>query len=330
MTRFGRGLHPTYEPPMNIHIDDHIFRLQQQGGISRLWRSLMPELAGALPDATFDADRPADLFISTYYRPAPRGVKSVVLLYDAIHERLPSVGRNHPDAMDKRAAIQEASAVIAISQSVADDCQRYFGRAAAVAYCGGSEYFTRALPSEVDAFQRRHGILHPYVLMVGRRGGYKNGQSLYQAWGLWQGAANHLVLCVGGEDSTPADAAFDRALPQRRRRLALDDATLAAAYSGATALVYPSLYEGFGLPLLEALACCCPVVIGADGAGPEVAGEAGVYCDPLRPLSLAQALNQTLDPSLRLERAMAGYQQAKQFTWAKMARSVAEVIRTVV
>src|SRR5687768_17054043 len=70
---------------MNIVIDDTIYHLQQSGGISTLWRALTPALQAALPDFTFDPARPADVFISTYYQPAPDGAKSIAVVYDYIH-----------------------------------------------------------------------------------------------------------------------------------------------------------------------------------------------------------------------------------------------------
>lgn len=313
---------------MNIHVDDAIFRLQANGGISRLWRSLMPHLQAALPDATWSGQRPPDVFISTYYQRAPIGVPSVAVVYDYIAERYPGIGAHHPDAVNKRQAVADADAVVGISQWVADDCQRFSGKRAMVAYCGGAETFQRALPAEVDTFQKQYGILKPYVLMVGKRGLYKNARALYQAWDVWQTGTDHLLLCIGGEPETRADLDFDRRHPNVRVRLDVSDQALAAAYSGATALVYPSLYEGFGLPVLEAMICGCPVVCGDGGSLHEVGGDAPFYCDPLLPLSIAAALHQTLDPSQRLKHALAGYAQAKPFTWANMAASVAEAIRS--
>lgn len=315
---------------MNIWIDSLIFKLQRNGGISRLWCELLPELRKALPDVTWDANKPADLFLSSYYRRAPLGMRSVVVAYDFIHERYPHLGAHHADAVDKRTAIAEASGVVAISQWVADDCKRFCGRDAALAYCGGGERFTRALPNDVNAFQQKYNILKPYILMVGRRGAYKNGRALFQAWRFWSGHDHHAIVCVGGERHTEAEMASIRRSGIDLIRLDLSDLELAAAYSGATALVYPSFYEGFGLPVVEALACGCPVICGDGGSLREVGGDAPLYCDPTRPLSIAAAMNAALDPSERLKRAMAGMRHAKQFTWKRMAENVAEVIRAVV
>lgn len=315
---------------MNIWLDDAIYRLQSQGGISRLWNELTPRLKARLPEATWDTDAKPDLFISTYYRRAPIGVRSVAVLYDCIHERLPAIGATHPDAVAKRIAVKEAAAVVAISETTARDCERYFGKRAVVAYCGGAERFERATPAQVNDFQRRYGILKPYILLVGRRDGYKYARGLYEAWPYFAAAQDHLVVAVGGEHRTAADDDFMRRFPHSWVRVSIGDGDLKAAYSGATALAYPSLYEGFGLPLVEAMGCGCPVVLGRDGAGAEVAGDAGFYGEPLIPRSYAAALNAALDPSERLTHAMTGYERARLFSWDAMADRMAEVIRSVV
>ena len=308
---------------MNIHIDGAIFMLQARGGVSTLWRNLTPALHAALPDATFDADQPPDVFLSTYYRPAPLGVPSVALIYDLIALRYPGLP-NAADAADIRRAVREATAVVSISQQTADDVRTLLGRDSAVAYPGVDQDLGKVTPSSVQTFQSSIG--KPYVLVIGRRGYYKNVQSIYQAWLLWSGAASHALVCIGGEDSLPQDRAF--AARYDWRRLDLDNAHLASAYAGATALVYPSIMEGFGLPIVEAMLCGCPVVCGA--ATYEVGWDAAIYTDVTLPIKIAGALDACLDPSYRIGKITAGVERARSFTWAKMAETVANVIRSVV
>lgn len=313
---------------MNIHVDRAIFGLQSNGGVSRLWRSLLPALQKAMPDASFDDSAPAELFLSTYYRMPPEGMKSIVMVYDFIHEHYPLLGRHHPDAVDKRRAIARADAVIGISQYTADDAMTFCGKPASVAYCGGGETFKRAMPAEVKDFKRRYG-LDNYVIVVGRRGLYKNVQALYQAWRLWPAHKHFKILCVGGEEQLPQDIGFQKSFPGQWMQARLSDADLSAAYTGAYALVYPSLFEGFGLPPVEAMACGCPVITSAGGSVPEVVGDAALVVNVFRPLEIAHALNALADPALCLELALRGYPQARQFTWANMAESLASVIRGV-
>lgn len=305
---------------MNLHVDNAIFQLQQQGGISRLWRSLLPTLRTALPDAAFTAERP-DWFISSYYAPAPIGVQSLALVYDLIVDRYPLVP-NRADSVDIHRAVAEASAVVSISEATAHDVERLCGKPSTVAYPGVEANFGKVAPSAVARFQAGLGL--PYVLVVGRRGGYKNVQALYQAWGLWGARSFFQVVCVGGEEPLPADMAFARRYPWRRMVLSDDD--LRAAYAGAHALVYPSMMEGFGLPILEAAVCACPVVADSRVAG-EILGEAAFACDVMKPRSIATALDATLDPALRVTRTLAGVERSKPFTWERMAAGIADALR---
>lgn len=308
---------------MNILIDDAIFKLQQRGGISTLWRALIPRLKAALPDCTFDDTLPPDVFISTYYAPAPKGVKSIAVVYDFIHEAYAALGAYHPDAIAKRSAIQCADKVIAISQAVAQDCERITGKSAVVAYLATD--LKRAQLPQVQDFEARYKLDKPYVVMVGRRDLYKNARALYQAWALWQ--QDVTLLAIGGELDTPDDVAFARRFDWRR--VDLNDNDLCAAYSGALALVYPSLIEGFGLPVLEAMACGCPVVAGMVSGVREVAGDAIIACDPFRPLTIAQALTTAVMPETRMTRILKGYAQSKRFNWQQTADTIAEVIKSL-
>lgn len=308
---------------MNVLIDSAIFTLQQNGGISRLWRSLLPALRAAMPDATFSPSLAPDWWISTYYKPAPLGVRSLVMVYDLIAQKYPLIDRNRTDAVDLRRAVAEALAVVSISQTTASDVKRLLNRDSVVAYPGVDAGYGKVLPSDVERFQNFVG--KPYILVVGNRGLYKNVQALYQAWKLWEGARYHKLLCIGGEDGLPQDAAFVAGNPDTWMHMKLDDTDLQAAYAGATALAYPSLMEGFGLPIIEAMACGCPVV--CDTTMSEVAGNAALTCDVTRPRQIAAVLSAALDYEIRLERITAGVERAKRYTWPQMAQTVAETLR---
>jgi glycosyltransferase involved in cell wall biosynthesis len=110
----------------------------------------------------------------------------------------------------------------------------------------------------------------------------------------------------------------------------VDDATLSALYEAAGALAFPSLYEGFGLPLLEAMAHGLPAVVGNAGALPELAGGAAVLVDPEDVASIAGGLARLLsDPSLREKLGAAGKQRAAQFTWERAAGLTRDVLRRI-
>src|SRR5205807_1155882 len=100
----------------------------------------------------------------------------------------------------------------------------------------------------------------------------------------------------------------------------------ATAYTAATALVYPSRYEGFGLPILEAFACGCPVITCRNSSIPEVADDAVIYIPENDTQAMIGALNKVREPSVRDELAQRGFIQAKKFSWAKMADEVKSVL----
>lgn len=308
---------------MNIHIDSAIFQVQSQGGISRLWRSLLPALTAAMPEAVFVPTEAPDVFISTYYKRALLGVKSLVVCYDLIPQLYPLIGPYRSDSVDARQAIQEAHSIISISQMTADTVKRQCGRDSVVAYPGVADGFGNVDFDHVQQFQSFVG--KPYILIVGRRGLYKNVQTLYQAWRLWPAAQSHKLLCIGGEAELPQDMAFVSRYKDDWMHMNLNDDDLVIAYAGASALVYPSIMEGFGLPLVEAMACGCPVI--CDGAMIEITGNAAIYCDATRPAEIAKALNTILDPAVRIEMAVRGTSRRNDFRWSRMAATMADVIR---
>jgi alpha-1,3-rhamnosyl/mannosyltransferase len=109
------------------------------------------------------------------------------------------------------------------------------------------------------------------------------------------------------------------------------DPDLPAVYTGASALVYPSLYEGFGLPILEAMACGCPVICSKVASMPEAAGDAALYIDPRDTDSLVHAIDTLVpDPGARQALKAAGLARAGQFTWEKTARRTLDIFQTVI
>jgi hypothetical protein len=212
---------------MNIVIDDAIYHLQSNGGISTLWRALTPALQAALPDFTFDASQPADVFLSTYYQPAPVGAKSIAVVYDYIADRYPLLRALviGADVLWKHAAVAQADAVIAISQWTASDVTKFTGKTASVAYPATS--LERADHDAVQAFKAKYGLPDQYVLIVGRRGLYKNVNAYWQAARMMQPAP--FTLYIGGEDS---------AVPSGMR-LRLDPSELAAAYTAVPGVSLP-------------------------------------------------------------------------------------------
>lgn len=169
----------------------------------------------------------------------------------------------------------------------------------------------------------------PYLLAVASANPNKNLARLEAAFGL---ACRHhadirLVLVGGGRGRVFADTA----VPRTERLIEagmVDDGGLKALYEAAVGAVVPSLYEGFGLPALEAMACGCPVLAASAGALPEVCGDAALYADPLSVDGLAQALVRlTGDAGLRERLREAGRARAARFRWQEGGRGLLDVVK---
>lgn len=310
----------------NIVIDDAIYKLQRSGGISTVWRAITPLLRDLLPECTFDPNLPADVYLPTYYSAAPEGAKSVVMVYDFIHERYPHLSPYAPEAIAKREAIASSSAVIAISEWTAQDVDTYrikpYLHRATVAYPATS--LERATQDAVTRFRVKYQLLDTYVIISGNRRLYKNVSTYYQALRLLGHNAPY-TLCIGGEPEQGLEA---HQANYQWQRVHLEPDEIATAYTGALCLMYPSLYEGFGLPVLEAYACGCPVICGDGGALAEI-NQAAYVVDVTRPTHIAAALMDMHDPSKRIEYIVQGYKEVKRFSWLDMATKVAGVIREV-
>jgi glycosyltransferase involved in cell wall biosynthesis len=173
----------------------------------------------------------------------------------------------------------------------------------------------------------------PYLLFVGERGGYKNFSQLLAAFHQATDVnIDHDIVAFGGGAKTAAEATEIARLGFTRKVHFLhgDDSALSEAYAHATALVYPSRYEGFGLPPVEAMHSGCPVVCSNASSIPEIVGEAGLYFDPLSVDELANALVQIVgSQSLRSTLSQKGQIRAAQFTWQSCAQRTLAVYQAI-
>lgn len=273
-----------------------------------------------LQDIVDSAD--AKLFASTYYTSIHR-TPTIQMVYDMIPEVLGFDVTNEPAWQEKTFAFKKASYFPCISESTRRDLHTVFPNISphqsTVIYPGIDRgLFKPSNLEEIRKLRAQHSITKPYFLMVGSGGGYKNALMLIEAFlQLSSYPAFDIVMVSGG--AIPGEL-IDFCNAGIIRKIPLSDSELNAAYSGALALVYPSLYEGFGLPILEAMACKCPVITNNKASLPEVGGDAVLYATTASELATALCLVQ--DPQVRNTLIKKGSVQATKFNWSTAAQSL--------
>jgi glycosyltransferase involved in cell wall biosynthesis len=283
-----------------------------------------------------------DLFLSTIYvTPVVHRIPIVMIAYDLIPLRFPEFyGRDQPLLVARlRQGLQRAAAIIAISDCTKRDFVELLGADPSrvhVIYPGVDDRFTSITdPVAERAVQARYGLRQPYLLYVGSLGPHKNIRRLIQVFRRLKqqhGLPHQLVLC--GRAMWGPDAMQEaRDLLTSHDCVVLDfiaGLDVPHVYHGAEAFVFPSLYEGFGLPPLEAMACGVPVLVSNAGSLPEVVGEAGLQVPPTDDAAMEHALYRLMtEPLLRETLRERGLRQATRFSWTETARQTLKVFSTV-
>jgi glycosyltransferase involved in cell wall biosynthesis len=246
-------------------------------------------------------------------------------------DAFPAAQRGYLDRQTARTC-RVARRLVAISESGRQDIHAVYGVPLGridVVRPGVDERFRPLPAAEVAAFRAAEGLPERFLLHVGTLQPRKNIPVLLRA--LAQLADTEMpLLLVGGRgwltDELDAEIAA-LGLGNRVRFVGyVPDEALPSWYNAATVLVYPSLYEGFGLPIVEALACSTPVVAADTSSLPEAGGAAAVYFDPRDPAALAAQLDALLgDPAARARVAAAGPEQSRRFSWEQAGRDLLAV-----
>ena len=273
-----------------------------------------------------------DVIHETYYARkvrGPKGVARVVTVYDMIHERFhEQFGKGDETAALKAEAVRRADHVICISECTRRDVMEILGtprQKLSVTYLA-SDVPSAPMPSQAEAIASR-----PYILYVGHRSGYKNFWPMLRAVQSSSLLRDFDVVCFGGGGLNPREhEELDRiGFPRERlRHVAGDDLALAGCYRAARCFVYPSLYEGFGIPPLEAMANDCPVICSDTSSIPEVVGDAGEFFDPGSTESMRSAMERVaLSNSRCKELVAAGRLRRLEFSWARCAEQSLAIYR---
>ncbi len=267
-----------------------------------------------------------DIFHPTYFDPGflkRLHGPYVVTVHDMTYERFPELfGTEDPVISQKKETITRADKIIAISEKTKADIIDIYGLSGSnieVIYHGHSLH-----PENAEAVE---GLPEKYILYVGQRFHYKNFDRFLEAFAMvhkWNPEIK--LVCTGG--------GFSRDEMSRIKMLGLEGAVssrfvsdnqLAYLYQHALCFVFPSLYEGFGIPVLEAFASGCPVLLSNASCFPEVGGDAALFFDPYNPEEMAKTIESVVsDSNLRTQMIQRGHERVKAFSWDKTAAQTAE------
>jgi glycosyltransferase involved in cell wall biosynthesis len=286
-----------------------------------------------------------DLYHATHYvLPAVLTPRVVVTIHDIIHLLYPEFLPNRLAFLYARRMIHRSltrgDRIIAVSQNTRSDLMEHFevdGRKIEVIYNGVEDVFRRRLPeAEIEHWLRSLGITRPYLLFVGNPKPHKNLDTVVQAYARArvQAPFDAPLICVGNRSGS------EFKIRQRAEHLGISDQVrllghvaqeaLPAIYQGATLFLYPTLYEGFGLPVIEAMASGVAVVTSNTSALKEIAQGFAHLVDPLDIPGMAKAIAQCMsDTEHRAALARLGQRRARDFRWDQTARRTLDVYLSV-
>lgn len=278
-------------------------------------------------------------YTKSWWMPCP----AVTTVHDLIHLRFPEYLPNSLAKYYARVIIgrvcRSSEMVITGSEATKRDLLELFKieqNKVKVIYNGVDHQTYRPLQDEerIGTFKKRYSLFRPFILYVGALKPHKNIPSLLKGYSLSPLKGNFdLVIATFEEENREElnQLVAQLSLQDNLRYLfSLKKGELAMLYNCAHFLVFPSLYEGFGLPALEAMACGCPVIASNRASLPEVVGEAGLFFDPEEPEELAEKMSLLgNDEALRQELKKRGRAQAQKFRWERTAEMTLEVFRTV-
>lgn len=337
---------------ISLHIDDIIYQLQKVGGASVYWREVTSRISnsnifkiqrtkGSKLTRLLPVMSNADVFHSSHFRlPLSYKTKSIATVYDLTYELgwLKTTG-SAINIFQRKQSVNRADAIICISHNTKLDLLALYPKLKMHPHI-----YVVPLATSFDhinlvnvAVSKRLAILikaieNRYVLFVGTRTNYKNFDAALQ--GFVNSALPKLgyrLVCTGSAFSATEQTAL--------QKLGIEDkafvveftsvSELNYLYQNAFALLYPSFYEGFGLPLLEAMSCGCPAIAANTSSLPEVTGDAGILIDPHDPSSISTALEILLDGPTREIYVKRGLAQAASFSWDKTAQRHIEIYQAL-
>jgi glycosyltransferase involved in cell wall biosynthesis len=296
----------------------------------------------AILPGTLRRVKPDLCHFTNYLAPLQTPCPYVVTMYDMSVFLTPRMHNIKKQVLDRTlipTVARNAGAILTISQSARKDILRCLGvpedKVHVVMGAASPRFKPVTDPNRLAGVRARYGLRDPYILYVGTIEPRKNLPRLVRAFARLKAEGVPHKLAIVGQDGWGVDslhAGIARLGLEREviftGYVPADD--LPSLYSGAEAMAFPSVYEGFGLPVIEAMACGAPVVTSHSSSLAEVAGDAAVLADPLSVDSIAKGLYRIVsEPGLREEMSRRGLCRASQFTWEATARATLDVYSAV-
>ncbi len=276
-------------------------------------------------------DKPDVTFVPAHTLPFVFPGRAIVTVHDLGFKYFPQA---HPPRQrlyldwTTRYSAKRATAILADSQATANDLHHFYGTSADkvhIVYPGVDKPFV----TDIEVVRQKYKLPQRYFLFIGTLQPRKNIERLVQAYALWhkQNPTDTAGLVLAGGKGWLYDPAWATEVEGIHLTGYIDDVDKGAIYAGALALVFPSLYEGFGFPVLEAMYCGTPVIASNTSSLPELVGDAGLLVNPLDVEAIANAMSQlSNDETLRHALSQAGYNQTPNFTWDTAASQLLNVI----
>ncbi len=278
-----------------------------------------------------------DIFHPTYYNPYflkyLKNKPFVLTVHDMIHEKFNIMfSKSDKTSEQKKFLAKKSSKIIAVSNNTKKDLIELFDikdSKIEVVYLGNS-----LLQNSISCTGFNVLIPSKYILFVGGRKGYKNFENFIKSIiTILKNDLNIYVVCIGGGTFNNYEIEMLKSLGVINKILQYDvkDEDLSYFYRNASAFVFPSLYEGFGIPILEAFACNCPVLCSNTSSFPEIAGEGALYFDPYSTESIKNAINNILNnvEDIRYKLIENGRRRLELFSWSKMTLQTRNVYESI-
>lgn len=283
-----------------------------------------------------------DLFWGTRQMLPPlmhRGVRTVLTSYDLVWHRYPETMATYNRLVSLiffKKALRSADHVVTISSAIARELTDVAGVAPeriSVVYPAGSGYFPLDKDESADLIASKYGVSRKYALTVSTIEPRKNLPMLLRAWRSVKDSGYQLLIAgASGWKNSAINSEYERlgfSSDEVRFLGYVPDEDMNALYSGARLFSFPSIYEGFGIPVVEAMASGTPVIVSNASSLPEVAGKAGLLLDPMDETAWRNALRDLLGDSARMqEMSRMGLEQAASFTWQTSARKMIDIFNT--